>query len=285
MVNRQGGFMAVSKGQGRRESKKHPVLWHIFQKYFDSRNPQKLITFYLSDISEGYAATNQAEPVSISNTILDLCRQDRGINSRVPIQISDLGYDLRKKTGQDTEGKKFAGEFVYVGVGNALQSWLVWPENPEIFEVDSNQIPEIVKALIRRDEGALFSVIDYTDFLSELLHKRKHQVIRVQNPMKWQPNEIDGFYTAVTDSGIVVYPIEAKALTTGDEINLDQLKGGYETVVRHVKTNNLDVTIVPIAAKMIKNGVLIGIFAPDEVPVEPQTVINVQLVPKLENWN
>lgn len=276
--------MTMQRRKGKK-SKKHPVLWHIFQKYYNELKSEKSAVFYLTDISEGYAATGQPEPVSISNTILDLCRKDRGIAARVPEEIYSLGYDLRKKTGQDEHGRKYAGEFVYVGVGNALKSWLVWPEDPDVFEVDSSKIPEIVRTLIRKDEGALFSVIDYTDFLSELLHKREHKVIRVQNPMKWQPNEIDGFYTAVTKDGVEVYPIEAKALTTGDEINLDQLKGGYETVVKHVKVNNLNVTIVPIAAKMIKNGVLIGIFAPNETPVDPVKVVNVQLVPKLDNWN
>jgi hypothetical protein len=272
-------------GQRSYSSKKHPVLWYIFQKYFDPAHPKRTITFYLSDISEGYAATGQSEPVSISNTILDLCRQDRGIAARVPEEIYSQGFDLRKKTGQDQHGKKYAGEFVFVGIGNALQSWLVWPDDPEILEVDSNKIPELVRKLIRRDEGALFSVIDYTNFLTKILHSGRHEVIRVQNPMKWQPNEIDGFYASITHEGWEVYPVEAKALTTGDEINLDQLKGGFETVQRHVTTNSLEVKIVPIAAKMIKNGVLIGVFRPDEVPVQPDRVINVQLFPRLENWN
>jgi hypothetical protein len=131
---------------------------HIFQKYFNPLRPEESLVFYLTDISEGYAATGQSEPVSISNTILDLCRKDRGIAARVPDEISSLGYDLRKKTGQDARGHKFAGEFVYVGVGNSLKSWLIWPEEPEIFEVDSTKIPAIVRTLIRKDEGALFSV-------------------------------------------------------------------------------------------------------------------------------
>ena len=266
-------------------SKKHPVLWHIFQSYFEPDSPQETLPFYLSDISDGYRATGQSEPVSISNTILDLCRQDRGIDSRVPKQISQLGYDLRKKTGQDASGKKYAGEFVHVGVGNALQSWLVWPDNAEVVEIDSSPIPPIVRPLIRRDEGALFSVIDYTNFLSQILHDGVYQVIRVQNPMKWQPNEIDGFYVAETASGIEVYPVEAKALTTGDEINLDQLKGGFETVVRHVSQNSLKVDIVPIAAKMITNGVMVAVFRRNEVPETPERVVNVQLFPRLESWN
>ena len=103
--------------------------------------------------------------------------------------------------------------------------------------------------------------------------------------MKWQPNEIDGFYVAETASGIEVYPVEAKALTTGDEINLDQLKGGFETVVRHVSQNNLKVDIVPIAAKMITNGVMVAIFGRNEVPETPERVVNVQLFPRLESWN
>ena len=142
----------------RYSSKKHPVLIHIFLKYWDEKRPTENITFLLSDISEGYRATGQSEPASISNTILDLCRKDRGIDSRVPPEISSRGFDLRKKTGQDSLGRKFAGEFVFVGVGNEIQSWLRWPNNPEQIEVDSSTIPESVRPLLRRDEGALFSV-------------------------------------------------------------------------------------------------------------------------------
>ncbi len=113
--------------QGKKyRSKKHPVLEHIFNKYNRDKNTsQKIIAFTLKDINEGYQACGISEPASISNTILDLVRQKRSIESRLPQSIYGLGYDLRKKTGPSPDN--YAGEFIYVGVGNAIQSWLNWP--------------------------------------------------------------------------------------------------------------------------------------------------------------
>jgi len=260
------------------------MLEYIFNKYFDRRNPQKTITFYLSDIAEGYRFCKIAEPVSISNTILDLCRQDRGINSRVPDSISAQGYDLRKKTGQDSSGKKYAGEFVHVGVGNSLTSWLIWPEDIELIEIDSGVIPEIVKRLIRPDEGGLFSIMDYTDILSKVIFNNSTKVIRIQNPMKWQPNEIDGFYACQVNGRLIMYPIEAKSKVTQDDINLDQLKGGYNTCRSRLSDVGSDADIQQLAVRMISNGIDIAIFPLNTVPIEPERCVRVVFRPALVNW-
>ena len=268
-------------------SKKHPVLEYIFKKYYNASKPQSMIEFYLSDISDGYKATKQAEPVSISNTILDLTRQDRGIDSRVPKSISALGYDLRKKTGQDADGHKFAGEFVYVGPGNALNSWIIWPDEMEEMTIDTSMIPGIVRKLIRQDEGALFSIVDYTHLFNKVLAGDdgvEVEIHRIQNPMKWQPNEIDGFYANDDAQKITIYPVEAKALTTGDEINLDQLQGGFETVRSQFENLGIDADIVPIAVKMVENGINIAIFEPNEVPETACRYVCIHFEPKLENW-
>jgi len=60
--------------------------------------------------------------------------------------------------------------------------------------------------------------------------------------MKWQPNEIDGFYASQNGKDLDLYPVEAKALTTGDEINLDQLRGGFATVLLQMKRIGKDCT-------------------------------------------
>lgn len=266
-------------------SKKHPVLEYIFRKYFDKSRPESTIPFYLSDISEGYRKNNIPEPVSISNTILDLCRQDRGIDSRVPSSISSLGYDLRKKTGIDPNGHKFAGEFVFVGVGNALHSWLIWPKNIIETEINSTMVPVLVTKFIRPDEGGLFSIIDYTDLFSKILHSGQRKVLRIQNPMKWQPNEIDGFYGSLNGSDIDLYPVEAKALTTGDEINLDQLRGGYHTVVEQMSRLGLKANVQQIAIKMINNGIDIAIFPINQIPEVPEECYRVKFNPPIQNWH
>lgn len=277
--------MAFSHKGKKYSSKKHPVLEYIFQKYFEPAKPADSIIFYLSDISEGYRKCGISEPVSISNTILDLCRQNRGVASRLPASIYELGYDLRKKTGSDKTGRKYAGEFVQVGVGNEINSWLVWREPDELITISSNNIPELVKKMIRADEGALFSIIDYCDVFTQVLTKGERSIYRIQNPMKWQPNEIDGFYGSEDNGKSYIYPVEAKALTTGDEINMDQLTGGFNTVIEKMKNVDYKVEVQQIAVRMIKNGIDIAIFSENLAPTQPEKVVRVQFNPKIDNWN
>ena len=140
-------------------SQKHPLLEYIFHKYNPNNDTnKKLIPFTLADISEAYSAIyvtridvdgvreRVKEPASISNTILDLVRQDRGIKSRLPDSLILLGYDLRKRTGLSRDQKtNLAGEFVYVGYGKELSSWLVWPTNMERTDLSSTTIPGLVE--------------------------------------------------------------------------------------------------------------------------------------------
>ena len=240
-------------------SKKHPMLEHIFFK----KNPKgdtnlEVIAFTLKDIADGYKAIGLNEPASISNTILDLVRQKRPISSRLPASIYGLGYDLRKKTGVSPDGGSYAGEFIFLGVGNEINSWLEWPEINDSIKISSLGIPSGILEFIRRDEGALFSVIDYCDVFSNLFHKKQNTIIRVQNPLKWQPNEIDGFYFSKEKDHIQLFPVEAKALTTGDDINLEQIQGALQVIVP--KYADRDIVITPLAVKMISNGILIAEF-------------------------
>lgn len=265
-------------------SKKHPVLEYIFEKYYSPDKPQEIIPFFLSDISEGYKFANISEPVSISNTILDLTRQDRGIDSRVPKSISKLGYDLRKKTGADSTGHKYAGEFVFVGIGKLITSWLIWPDKKHLVVIDSSSLPSLVARLIRPDEGGLFSVIDYTDVFSKILHNGKRKIYRIQNPMKWQPNEIDGFYASEEGKDIDVYPVEAKSLITGDEINMDQLKGAFITVREQLQKGGLQANIQQIAVKMIENGMDIAVFPINKIPITPEVCYRIEFRPPISRW-
>ena len=247
-------------------SRKHPMLEWIFNKYNPTHDTsQTIIQFTLQDISDGYRALNIREPASISNTILDLTRQKRPISSRLPKSIYSLGYDLRKKTGKTgiflPDGKEvnFAGEFVYVGVGNELSEWLDWNEDfDEVFHFNPSDVPPQILPFLRQDEGALFSVIDYCDIFSKILFNSPYSVLRVQNPLKWQPNEIDGFYHGRWDSGDVLYPVEAKALTTGDDINLVQMLGGIRTLCDNLA--HFDIYVQPVAARMVQNGIHFAFF-------------------------
>lgn len=269
-------------------SKKFPMLEEIFKSKNPNNEQIPVIPFTLSDISQGYRAAGIKEPASISNTILDLTRKGSGgIESRLPESIYSLGYDLRKKTGTN-----HAGEFVYVGVGNQLNSWLIWPEEFEEIEVDSRNIPDVVLDLIRKDEGGLFSIVDYSDAFSIAIDSKKGTITRIQNPMKWQPNEIDGFYGRVDNDG-VVYSVEAKALSTSDDINLVQLSGGVKTVCHKldlIEENKY--TVVPVALQGIVNGFLIGIFASTTTDHQAvsnynpilERAIRVRFSPPIRNW-
>ena len=284
----------ISNGKSYR-SQKHPLLEYIFHKYNPNNDVSiKSIIFSLADISEAYRMVTAhtvgvggdskrvSEPASISNTILDLVRQNRGIKSRMPDSLIDLGYDLRKKTGGN-----IAGEFIYVGKGNELSSWLVWDPFPKRIFVSSRPIPSLILNYLRKDEGALFSVIDYCDVLSRAIYGAEGVLIRVQHPLKWQPNEIDGFYVGIIDGVEVLFPIEAKALTTHDEINIDQLLGGVNTVSANFHSHHSH--IVPLAVKMIPNGILIAVFSSCEAgdfidSIKVDRTIEVTFNPPIHSW-
>ena len=214
-------------------SKKHPLLEHIF--FGKTKNGTTGIgnnhTFLLSEISDAYEACGIAEPVSISNTILDLTRKNTGIQSRLPQSIIDLGYDLRKRTGPSSEGGNYAGEFVYVGFGNTLKSWFEWPDSSDTYLEIINVIPSKILNMLSNDEGALFSAIDYCDVLSYAIYDQPLSIKRVQNPVKWQPNEIDGLYFSDFIGKDILFPVEAKALSTQDDINLEQMQGALNTIL------------------------------------------------------
>ena len=124
-------------------------------------------------------------------------------------------------------------------------------------------------------------MIDYLDIFSKIMG---HKVFRVQNPMKWQPNEIDGFYTATVNGKTFVYPIEAKALTTGDDINLDQMEGAFRTVINKMDGLGLKVSVQQIAIRMIENGIDIAIFSSNLAPVTPEKRARIKFDPEIENW-
>ncbi len=265
-------------------SKKFPLLEYIFNKL--TANGTKAIaenhTFTLADIAEAYTALSIKEPASISNTILDLTRKDGGIEARLPLSLIEYGYDLRKKTGTTQTGASYAGEFVYVGVGNALRSWHLWTEVPDRYIEVPNRIPERVKKFLSDDEGALFSVIDYCDVLSLALYGKDHlnTIIRVQNPMKWQPNEIDGLYFSDFKGQEILYPTEAKALSTGDDINLEQMIGAYNTIREKIPS----IKVVPLGIQMIENGMRIGVFREESNHLEIDTYIQATFDPPIVSW-
>lgn len=288
-------------------SKKFPVLEYIFDKYNPNKEQIGKIPFSLRDITEAYSKLKIHRPTSTSNTILDLTRKRNKIYQRLPESIYGLGYDIRKKTGK-VEGSKrlnYAGEFVFVGVGKELDQWLSFPlpKYDDIIPVESDAIPSIIFPFLRRDESAILSVSDYLDIPSKILHAAPHQVKRVQHPIKWQPNEIDGCYICEWENEVTLYPVEAKALSTGDDINIYQMLGGINMLHKrlyaelHQKNkarilrylNKKVVTIQPLAAVMENNEIHFAFFEKYELGATVEDLKCVKatkiiLTPPLINW-
>lgn len=265
------------------KSTKHPALEYIFNKL--TSNGKKGIgenhAFTITDMIDAYHAVGvNRKRASISNTILDLTRKNRSITSRLPQSVIDYGYDLRKKTGRSPSGPNYMGEFVFVGIGNSLSSWLIWPEIPDKSVVIENRVPDRITDFLSNDEGALFSVIDYCDVLSLAIYDEPETVIRVQNPMKWQPNEIDGLYFSAHEGKQALFPAEAKALSTNDDINLEQMLGGFQTI----KAKIPGVHIVSIAIQMTNNGMNIGILKEGFDQLELEYFIQVTINPPIPSW-
>ncbi len=124
--------------------------------------------------------------------------------------------------------------------------------------------------------------MDYCDVLSYALHGEAGTVLRVQHPKKWQPGEVDGLYFSSEEGGSLLYPVEAKALSTKDDVNLGQVQGAYNTIIRkHIG----GVKIVPLAVQMTAFGMFIAVFEPDQNNqlVMPRA-LKVKLEPPIEAW-
>lgn len=266
-------------------SYKFPILEQIFNNLISSGQKRKgeNLLFTKNDWFQACREleVNTSVRLSSSNVILDLTRRDRGIGKKVPQAVIDKGYDLRKRTGKTGDKKSsYVGEFVYVGIGNALKSWLVWQQTPHRRAEVENLIPAKILPFLAKDEGALFSVIDYCDVLSFALYGKPDTVFRVQNPMKWQPNEIDGLYFSDSEGKKVLFPCEAKALSTQDDINLEQMLGGLKTIQSKIG----GVKIVPLALQMTTEGLNIGIMEESNDKLQLKEFIKVTLKPVIASW-
>lgn len=278
---------------------KMAVLEYMFMKKTKNgtTNIGKDIDFTLKEVGKGIIATGGTPPTSWSNFVLDLTRKKNTINQRLPEKVIKYGYDLRKKTGPVPGNQKdnYCGTFVYRGFdanGDTIpiQDWLEWGVPDRVITID-NKVPPLVQRFISNDEASLFSVIDYCDILSTVLNQK---VYRVQSPMKWQPNEIDGYYVAETTRNIFVYPVEAKAVSTADDINLVQINGQYNVFIEKYKRNSFSLIVRPIAARMEKDGMLLAIMEHNPMYDPKQNreanmfnvvdIVKVKLNPPLTAW-
>lgn len=280
---------------------KHDTLRYIFFLKTDNgkKRIKENIDFTLREVGEGIKETGGTPPTSWSNFVLDLTRKNKGIEARLPEEIIAYGYDLRKKTGPvPNSDDNYCGTFVYRGFDSTgktipISDWLVWRKPDRVIEIDSSSIPSIVEKFISNDEASLFSVIDYCDIFTQVFG---HKVFRVQSPMKWQPNEIDGIYVGEDENSVFVYLVEAKAISTDDDINLVQMFGQYKMFIQKHPYHGGDKKLIvkPIAAKMRHEGAMFAVLIPnEEYDIENNLssdmfvvdeIVHIKLNPTIENW-
>ncbi|MEO8612464.1 MAG: hypothetical protein ABI690_31500 [Chloroflexota bacterium] len=275
--------MAYSHDGKTYRSYKHPILEYIFTKAIaNSATLPDEIIFTYEDIRQAMVALDirRDKQASLSNFTIDLTRQAASHEARVPDTIWNKGYDLDRASDRDAR-QNIAGRLVRVELLPA-QSWIVWPEiDAENVITVANQVPQEIRPYLGRDEGALLSVMDYCDILSLAFHQQTGTIKRVQHPKKWQPGEVDGLYFSNYADMPILYPVEAKALSTNDSVNLAQVQGAYKTIVGKIA----DVLIVPLAVQMIPEGMYIAVF---EASTTRELVITrylqIELDPPIEAW-
>ncbi len=281
---------------------KFEVLEYLFNQKTANRT-QRIgtdIDFTLREVGNAIMATRGRQPASWSNFVLDLTRKDSGITKRLPLNVINCGYDLRKKTGRvlGTSHESYCGTFIFRGKDASghtipLRDWLKLDEE-EIQRtiIIDNLVPGLVREFLSNDEASLFSVIDHCDILSQVMEK---QVYRIQSPMKLQPNEIDGFYVSQNGRIIEIYPVEAKAISTKDDINLVQILGQYKTLLQRYTHGGYTLVVRPVAIRMEKAGMRLAVLEynpmydphrnPDAGMFNVREVIRIILNPPLDAWN
>jgi hypothetical protein len=266
-------------------SYKHPILEYIFERKTQglSTLPDEIIFSY-EDIyqAEDALGIRRDKRASVSNFTIDLTRRATSHESRVPDSIWDNGYDLDRVSDREAR-QNVAGRLVRKEL-KPKEPWIVWPEiGAENTIIIPNRVPAQVQPYLGKDEGALLSVMDYCDVLSLALHNQSGTVKRVQHPKKWQPGEVDGLYFSDFEERPILYPVEAKALSTGDNVNLAQIQGAYKTIVNKIG----NVEIIPLAIQMIPEGMYLAIFETSDEHSNELIItryLKVELAPPLEAW-
>jgi hypothetical protein len=223
-------------------SYKHPILEYIFEKAVNNAHPNRPqeIPFKYEDIREAMRVLGMRrdQQASLSNFTIDLTRKASSHEARVPDSIWNAGYDLDRMSKREAR-QGYAGRLVLIEL-KPKEPWIIWDDIPdEDVVVVENKVPINIRPFLGNDEGALLSVMDYCDVLSYVLYGAANMVLRVQHPRKWQPGEVDGLYFSDQENPPILYPVEAKALSTGDNVNLAQIQGAYNTIVGKITNVNV----------------------------------------------
>lgn len=202
----------------RRGYKAEVLLALFFQKY-DPENPQNVIEITIAEVKT-YLDGQGGTPGNIHNFFKDLVRT--GKMSRQLSLISEAGYHLVQN--------KHGGAFVLSSDIDLID--VIDISNYQIISqtLNTQAIPRMVWELIRTDEGAVISVMEYCRVLEIVMGAS--QVYRVQSPLKVQPNEVDGCYVFEKDGLRTLLAVEAKS--KGSDVLLKhQIYGAAQQALYH----------------------------------------------------
>lgn len=82
---------------------------------------------------------------------------------------------------------------------------------------------------------------------------------------------------------LTLYPVEAKALSTGDSVNLAQVQAAYTTISNKIP----DIEIIPLAVQMIPEGMYVAIFEDSDSTTNELIItryLKVVISPSIPSW-
>ena len=187
----------------RSDYNKPAALEHIFNRKYDSDNPQPEIPFTRDEVRDAITATGGKVPSNLNNFVKDLTRSGNS-DARSP-SATQAGYFLREGTHSGSMGIFFRDSGPFAGVISiACPSDLV--AKPIRIE-----IPSDILDLLRPDEGGLLAAIEYGGVLDDFFGVPKGTITRVQAPVKVQPHELDCFFIMKEGNRRIPIPCEAKS--------------------------------------------------------------------------
>ncbi|WP_129670401.1 hypothetical protein [Candidatus Chloroploca sp. Khr17] len=190
----------------------------FFQKY-NPEDPQDRIDLNMEEIKQ-YLDRRGETPGNIHNFFKDIVR-----SGKMPSQLSEL-----KQLGYHIIQTEKGGAFVR-STNDSVSDIVDISTQEVIYEtLNSDLLPAIVWELIRTDEGAIMSILEYCKILERVTGA--HQVFRVQAPLKVQPNEVDGCYVFEQNGLTTLIAVEAKS--KGSDVLLKhQIFGSAHQALNH----------------------------------------------------
>lgn len=223
---------------------KPEALEHIFNRKYDSDNPQLEIPFTRDEVREAIIETGGNVPSNLNNFVKDLTRSGNS-DARSP-SATQAGYFLREGTHSGSMGIFFQDSGPFAGVISiACPSDLV--AKPIRIEVPSH-----ILDLLRPDEGGLLAAIEYGGVLDDFFGVPKGTITRVQAPVKVQPHELDCFFIMKEGNRRIPIPCEAKS-KGNDVLTLNQIVGIAAATLQRLMEDDMRF-IIPLGVKLEDNG-------------------------------